>query len=181
MKKINLLLALFLTSTSLIFSQSFLGGHFSTKEAILSNTLNPAAGIAGDVKWQANFIGFNTEVGNNYFSINGKLKGIAKNFDKDKYIGQNLDGKQKELHVNLGILGPGGFVRIKKKNAITFGTRVRAISTFNDINQDFVYSMYNHFEDILQWLPSFKDDRVAAAVNVYSEFYAGYARTIKLG
>lgn len=181
MKKINLLLALFISSTSLLFSQSFLGGHFSTKEAILSNTLNPAAGIAGDVKWQANFIGFNTEVGNNYFSINGKLKGIAKNFDKDKYIGQNLDGKQKELHVNLGILGPGGFVRIKKKNAITFGTRVRAISTFNDINQDFVYSMYNHFEDILQWLPSFKDDRVAAAINVYSEFYAGYARTIKLG
>ena len=180
-KKINLLTALLFACATSIFSQSYLGGHFSTKDAILSNSLNPAAGIAGDVKWQVNFFGFNTEVGNNYFSINGKLKGIAKNFDKDKYIGQNLDGKRKELHVNLGMLGPGGFIRIKKNNAITFGTRVRAVATFNDINQDFVYSMYNHFEDILEWLPNFNDERAAAAVNVYSEFYAGYARTIKLG
>jgi hypothetical protein len=147
---------------------------------MLSNTLNPAAGVAGEMKWQTNVLGFNAEVGNNYFSINGKLKGIVKNWDKDKYIGQNLDGKRKELHINVGIMGPGGFIRIKEKNAITFGSRVRAVGTFNDINQDFVYSMYNHFEDILQWLPNFNDERAAAGINVYSEFYAGFARSINL-
>ncbi len=174
------LLVCILSTVSISYSQSYLGGHFSTKDAILSNTLNPAAGVAGEMKWQANVLGFNAEIGNNYFSINGKLKGIVKNWDKNKYIGQNLDGKRKELHLNLGIMGPGGFVRIGKNNAITFGSRVRAIGTFNDINQDFVYSMYNHFEDILQWLPNFSDERAAAAVNVYSEFYAGYARSIQL-
>ncbi len=163
------------------FSQSYLGGHFSTRDAILSNTLNPAAGVAGEMKWQVNLLGFNTEIGNNYFSINGKLKGIAKNWDKDKYVGQNLDGKRKEMHINIGMMGPGGFIRIKKNNAITFGSRVRAITTFNDLNEDFVYSMYNNFNDILQWLPNFDDERAAAAVNVYTEFYAGYARSINLG
>ena len=64
---------------------------------------------------------------------------------------------------------------------ITFGTRAKAVATFNDLNQDFVYSMYNHFEDILQWLPNFTDERAAAAVNVYSEFYVGYARSLNLG
>ncbi len=181
MKKNIFFITLLLVSVSTLFSQAYLGGHFSTKDAILSNSLNPAAGIAGDIKWQVNLLGVNTAIGNNYFSINGNLKGIAKNFDKDKYINQNLDGKRKELHANVGILGPGGFIRIKKNNAITFGSRVRAVSTFNDINEDFVYSMYNHFEDILQWLPNFTDERATAAVNIYSEFYAGYARTIKLG
>ena len=159
----------------MLFGQSFLGGHFSTKDAILSNSLNPAAGIAGDMKWQVNLIGFSTEAGNNYFSINGKVRDLARNFDKVVNVGQNLDGKRKQLHVNLGILGPSGFIRIKKNNAISFGVKARAVATFNDINQDFVYSMYNHFEDILQWLPNFTDERATAAVNVYHEFYAGYA------
>ena len=165
----------------MLFGQSFLGGHFSTKDAILSNSLNPAAGIAGDMKWQVNLIGFSTEAGNNYFSINGKVRDLARNFDKDVNVGQNLDGKRKQLHVNLGILGPSGFIRIKKNNAISFGVKAKAVATFNDINQDFVYSMYNHFEDILQWLPNFTDERATAAVNVYHEFYAGYARSFKLG
>ncbi|MBP8193014.1 MAG: hypothetical protein KAX69_05365, partial [Chitinophagales bacterium] len=153
----------------------------STKDAILSNSLNPAAGIAGDMKWQVNLIGFSTEAGNNYFSINGKVRDLARNFDKNINVGQNLDGKRKQLHVNLGILGPSGFIRIKKNNAISFGVKAKAVATFNDINQDFVYSMYNHFEDILQWLPNFTDERATAAVNVYHEFYAGYARSFKLG
>ncbi len=165
----------------MLFGQSFLGGHFSTKDAILSNSLNPAAGIAGDMKWQVNLIGFSTEAGNNYFSINGKVRDLARNFDKNINVGQNLDGKRKQLHVNLCILGPSGFIRIKKNNAISFGVKARAVATFNDINQDFVYSMYNHFEDILQWLPNFTDERATAAVNVYHEFYAGYARSFKLG
>lgn len=181
MKKYSLLLGLFFICSQVLFSQSYLGGHFSTQDAILSNSLNPAAGIAGDMKWQVNFLGLSSEIGNNYFSINGKLRGIVSNWDKNKYIGQNLDGKRKELHTNINVLGPGGFIRIKKNNAITFGTKVRAVATFNDLNQDFVYSMYNHFEDILQWLPNFTDERAAAAVNVYGEFYAGYARTIKIG
>ena len=48
MKKNKLLLGLLLISSSMLFGQSFLGGHFSTKDAILSNSLNPAAGIAGE-------------------------------------------------------------------------------------------------------------------------------------
>lgn len=176
-----ILLFLIFSATQLSFSQAYLGGHFSTRDAILSNTLNPAAGVAGEMKWQVNLLGFNTEIGNNYFSINGKLKGIAKNWDKDKYVGQNLDGKRKELHVNVGIMGPGAFIRIKKNNAITFGSRVRAVSTFNDVNEDFVYSLYNNFNNILEWLPNFSDERIAGAVNVYTELYAGYGRSINFG
>lgn len=180
--KNKILVGLFLlASNTLLNAQNYLGGHFSTKEAILSNTLNPAAGIAGEMKWQANFIGLNTEVGNNYFYINGKLKGIAKNWDKDKYVGQNLDGKRKQAHVNLSVLGPSAFIRIKEKNALHFGIRARAIVTANDLNQDLVYSLYNNFEDILSWLPSFTDERATAAVNVYSEIYAGYARSFNFG
>jgi hypothetical protein len=181
MKKIQLLSATLLLVCTISFSQSYLGGHFSTREAILSNNLNPAAGIAGEMKWQVNLVGFSTEAGNNYFSLDGKIRDIAKDFDKDIHIGENLDGKRKELHANIGINGPAGFIRIKKNNAITFGTRAKAVATFNDLNQDFVYSMYNHFEDILQWLPNFTDERAAAAVNVYSEFYVGYARSLNLG
>ena len=103
MKKLNLLLVIICCYIS-SQAQNFLGSHFSTRDAILSNNINPAAGIAGEMKWQANLIGFNTEVGNNYFFIKGKLKGIAKDFDKDKYVGQNLDGKRKDIDIQIIIL-----------------------------------------------------------------------------
>lgn len=182
MKKNSILSILFfLSGVFSSFGQSFLGSQFTPREAILSNSINPAAGVAGAMKWQVNLMGFSTEVGNNYFSINGKLIGIAKNFDKDVNIGQNLDGKRKQLHINATVLGPGAFIRFKKSNAIHFGIRARAVATFNDLNQDFVYSLYNHFEQILQWLPNFTDERATAAVNVYSEIYAGYGRSINIG
>lgn len=182
MKKKHLLTLVFLLNiSSIIFGQSYLGGHFSTREAILSNTINPAAGVAGNMKWQVNLIGTSTSVGNNYFSLNGKVMDMIKHFDKNKFIGQNLDGKRKQLGVNADILGPAGFIRIKKNNAIHFGIRARAVASFNDLNQDLAYSLYNHFQDILVWLPNFKDERATAAVNVYSEIYAGYGRSIKLG
>lgn len=175
------LYVLFLFSITQAYSQSFLGGHFSTYEALMSNTLNPAAGVAGTMKWQVNLIGFSAEAGNNYFSIDGKLRNLIRNFDKDKNIGQNLDGKRKQLHVNIGVLGPSGFIRIHKNNAIHFGIRARAIASFNDMNQDFVYSLYNHFDQIMQWLPNFTNERTTGAINVYSEIYAGYGRSIKIG
>ena len=88
MKKSYLLPLLFWLSISKItFGQSYLGGHFSTRDAILSNTINPAAGVASDMKWQVNLIGTSVGVGNNYFSLNGKLMDMIKHFDKDKFIG----------------------------------------------------------------------------------------------
>jgi hypothetical protein len=180
-KEILFSLTLLVCSIHFTFSQSFLGSQFTPREAILSNTINPAAGVAGAMKWQVNLIGFSTEAGNNYFSINGKLRGIVKNFDKEVNIGQNLDGKRKQLHLNATVLGPGAFIRFKKNNAIHFGIKARAVATFNDMNQDLVYSLYNHFEEILQWLPNFSDERATAAVNVYSEIYAGYGRSFNIG
>lgn len=176
MKKIAAFILTLLVYNFTANSQSYLGAHYTTKDAILSNAINPAMGIAGDVKWQVNLLGFNTSVGNNYFFIKG-LKGITKDFDKDKYIGENLDGKRKQLNIDLGFMGPAGFIRIKQNNAISFGIKARAVVTFNDVNQDLVNSLYNHFEDILQWLPNFEDERAAGAVNTYHEIYAGYARS----
>jgi len=163
-----------------IQAQNFIGAHYSTKDAMITNSLNPALPVAGDVKWQVNLLGVNVNAGNNYFGLNG-LKGIAKDFDKETSLIQILDGKRKNLHVNLGFNGPGAFIRIKKTNAITFGVRGRAIATINDMNQDLVYSLYNDFSNILDWAPTFKDERGAGAVNVYHEIYAGFGKSINIG
>lgn len=179
MKNLLALLAAIL-SISTLQAQAFLGAHYTTKDAILSNTLNPAMGIAGDTKWQVNLFGFHTDLGNNYFAIK-QLRGIATDFDKDNDIQQILDGKRKAAHTTLGFTGPGGFVRIKQNNAIHFGVRGKAVATFNDLNEDFVYSLYNNFNEILEWLPAFKDERASAAVNAYHEIYLGYSRSLNIG
>jgi hypothetical protein len=179
MKKQTLFLFLFLLIGT-TQAQNFIGAHYSTKDAIITNSLNPAMPVAGDVKWQVNLLGINANIGNNYFGLNS-LKGIAKNFDTETSLVEILDGKRKNMHVNLGFNGPAGFVRIKKDNAISFGVRGRAVATVNDMNQDLVYSLYNNFENILEWIPAFEDERASGAVNAYHEIYAGYSRTLNFG
>lgn len=179
MKK-HIILVFSLISTIIsLNAQSFIGAHYTTKDAIITNSLNPAMPVASDVKWQVNLFGINSNAGNDYFGIK-TFKGIASDFDKDTHIGEILDGKRKNGHINLGFLGPAFMFKIKENNAISFGVRAKAVLTINDMNQDLVYSMYHNFNDIFDWLPNFKDERAAGAVNAYHEIYAGYSRTINI-
>ena len=84
--------------------------------------------------------------------------------------------------MNVDILGPAGFIRIKN-NAIHFGIEpVPVASSFNDLNQDMIYSAIQSFSGYFSMAAKFfSDERATAAVNAYSEIYAGYGRSIKLG
>ncbi len=160
-------------------SQNFLGAHYSPYDAILSGNTNPALPAACRMRWQVNLFGVSMNLDNNYFAIDGKIRDVASDFDKETSFTQILDGKRKNFHLGTEILGPGGFFKIKN-NAITIGTKMKAVGTLNDFNEDLVYSMYNNFEDILQWLPNFSDERAAGGVIAYHEIYAGYSRTINI-
>lgn len=161
-------------------AQQFNGAHYSTKDAILSSYINPAMPIAGDVKWQVNLIGIDANVGNNYFALNGSLKDLISNFDRTTSLKQILDGKRKHMLLEGTVQGPAAYMNIKN-NGISFGIRAKMTATFNDFNEDLVYSLYNDFEDILQWLPNFENERASGAVNAYHELYFGYSRSIDIG
>ncbi|HMU97974.1 MAG TPA: DUF5723 family protein [Chitinophagales bacterium] len=178
MKKI-LSALLFIIVVYNINAQAFLGAHYTTKDAILTNSLNPAMPAASSMKWQVNLFGININAGNNYLGIQS-FKGIASNFDKDVNIGEILDGKPKDAHIGLGFNGPAFMIKIKKNNAISIGVRGRGVATINDLNEDLVQSMYHNFKDIFEWAPHFKDDKLTGGANVYHEIYAGYSRTINI-
>lgn len=178
MKNYILVLALFILSLT-TKAQPFAGAHYLANDAILSNIINPAFPAASDMKWQTNFFGFDASLGNNHFSLVGKPKDWVKHWDKNAYVQENLDGKPKNLYIGLNVMGPSFMYKIKN-NTISFGTRARAITTFNDLDENFITSLYNDFSHIQNWISSFNDTRLTGSINVFHEFNAGYARTIKL-
>ncbi|MCB9032773.1 MAG: hypothetical protein H6553_02935 [Chitinophagales bacterium] len=180
MKKYFFILIILIGLSNKIIAQAFNGAHYSTKDAILSSYINPAMPIAGDVKWQVNLIGFDANVGNNYFALDGSLKDLISNFDRATSLKQILDGKRKHMLIEACIQGPAAYFNIKN-NGISIGVRAKMNATFNDFNEDLVYSLYNDFEDILNWLPSFSNERASGAVNAYHEIYFGYSRSINIG
>jgi hypothetical protein len=159
-------------------AQSFLGAHFSTKDALIGSSLNPAIPAVSDVKWQVNLFGFGVNVGNNYFGIN-QLKGIAKNFDTETSLIEILDGKSKNARFNLGFNGPAVAFKVKN-NAVNFGVRGRGVVAVDNMNEDLVYSLYHNFQDIFSWVSEMNSGRITGAVNAYHELFAGYSRTINL-
>jgi hypothetical protein len=176
--RINILIIL-LALIHALPAQTYLGAHYSTYDAILSGNTNPAMPAATDMKWQVNLFGVSMNLNNNYFAIDGKIRDVIQNFDQETSFTQMLDGKRKNLHLGAEIMGPAGFFNIKG-NAITIGTKAKAVGSLNDFNENLVYSLYNDFEDILNWIPSFTDERASGGVVAFHEIYAGYSRTIDL-
>ncbi len=178
MKKV-LSVIIILLVTSAIKAQPFAGAHYLSNDAILTQIINPAFPAASDMKWQTNLFGFDASLGNNHFSLVGKPKDWIKHWDKNAYVQENLDGKPKNLYIGFNVMGPSFMYRIKK-NTISFGTRVRAITTFNDLDENFITSLYNDFSHIQNWISNFSDTRLTGSVNVFHEFNLGYARSFKL-
>ncbi|MBK7640032.1 MAG: hypothetical protein IPJ22_08325 [Bacteroidetes bacterium] len=76
---------------------------------------NPANLVGSKLKWQVNIIGFDVNAQNDYLFLKGKLIGMASNFDQDVNVGENLNGKPKDLSFGLDTRLPSFSFKIKKK------------------------------------------------------------------
>lgn len=160
------------------YGQSFLGPHTSNFDPLKMVYFNPAGMANSEMRWQVNILSFDVRGSNDFISLNG-LKGIVRDgeFDRFKYFSENFNGEPVYIQADVDARGPG-FMFAFGKNAIAFSTRSRAIASINDLDETFASSLFRYKDQLIQYLPSFADERISAGLNAYNEIGIAYSRSI---
>lgn len=158
-----------------IKAQKVAQSYVSNFNALESGNFNPALYASNNMQYHIGFAGFYSNIANNYLEVS--IKNIA-NFDRYRDLIEDLNGKDKFVHLENEISGPGAMFRINDKNAFSIATKARMILSVSDFQEDFATSLYNHAEDVLLWLPNFDDFRATIGLNAYHEIKLGYARQL---
>lgn len=158
------------------YAQSFVGPHISQFDPLKAVYFNPAALPNSEMRWQVNILSADISVGNDFLRV-ATLKGIFKDFDPYNFFEVNMDGRSKNLNINSDIRGPG-FMLNFGKNSIAVGTRIREVASVNDLNEDLAYSLFHHYNDLMSYVPEFKNENTSAAVNAYAEYSVAFARKL---
>lgn len=176
LRSISILISCTVVCISSIHAQTFLGAHVSQYDALKMVYFNPGALPNSEMRWQVNVLSFDITAANNAVKMNS-LKGIVRDFDQNKFFTVIQDGKKKNIHVNTDVRGPGFFFAFGK-NAISFGTRARAIASINDLDEDLAYSLFHYQNNLLDYIPNIQNSNVSGAANAFLEYSASYARKI---
>lgn len=176
-RKISCLLLMFAFFCCItLHGQSFLGLHTSNFDPLKNVYYNPAILSGSDLRWQLNVLSVDINAGNDYIRV-GKLRGVVRDFDRNINFPEILNGQSKNLNLNADIQGPGFMMQIGK-NAFAITTRARIVTSVNDVNEGMASSLYNHGKQLLQYVPSFQDDRITAAMHQYTELGLAYSREL---
>ncbi|MCO5233512.1 MAG: hypothetical protein LC105_00135 [Chitinophagales bacterium] len=170
------LLLLIINFTFLAHGQSFIGPHLSQYDPLKATYFNPASLPNSELRWQVNILSADVTVGNDLIKLS-TYKGIFKDFDPYQFFDINMNGKDKNISINSDIRGPGFMVNFGK-NSIAVGTRIREVSSINGINEELAYSLFHHYNDILNYIPNFTNEKATAAVNAYGEYSLAFARKL---
>jgi hypothetical protein len=179
MQRLALTLGILFISKICIQAQSFAGIHTSNYDPLKLTFFNPAAMANSNMRWQVNIASFDIKASNDFIYLNS-LKGIIKDegeWDHTRYFKERFNGQPKNIQAELDLRGPS-FMFSFGKNAVSLATRTRGIVAINDIDERFASSLFNYQDNLIQYLPSFTDERVNAAFNSYSEISFSYARHI---
>lgn len=181
MKKYFLVLLACFLAVSSSFSQSFRGIHSSNYDALRNQTFNPALPGTSMQKWQFNLVGIDADINNDYFSLNGKLKDLISNFDKDINLVQNKSKSDANVAVTTDILGPAFFFSTKKIGSFGLYTRARSIITANNVSTGLISSVIDDPNNIYKWVSEIDDISLDVNAHVFGEIGIGYSIPIKLG
>jgi long-subunit fatty acid transport protein len=176
MKKILTIIAIVFAS-NFIQAQNSAGLNSSTFDGLQAGAYNPAALVGAIPAWEVNIVSANINVGNNYLYIK-KLKGIAKDFEAAEDIGEKLNGKEKDVNLDINVMLPSFYVNIKEKNAFALRTNAHVITTIKGLDEDLAKVLYQNKDSILDFLPNFNDERISGAANAYASIDLTYAREL---
>ncbi|MCO5249065.1 MAG: DUF5723 family protein [Chitinophagales bacterium] len=156
-------------------AQAFMGPHLSQYDPLKVTYFNPGALTNSDLRWQINILSTDFTVGNNMVKT-ASLKGIFKEFNPWSFFKINMDGERKYLNLHSDIRGPSFLINFGK-NSIAVGSRIKEVSSINDLNEDLAYALFNYYDDFLSY-PDLKNERFSVSINAYAEYNIAFARKI---
>jgi outer membrane protein OmpA-like peptidoglycan-associated protein len=165
----------------IIHAQDYSGYSTGSWAGIHSLHINPANVVDSRYKADINLFTFNAFAANNFIGLDQQAIFNPDRWQEsnpfEKYVTQNFDGSPKYAQLNLRIQGPSFMFNITKKDAIAFTSNVRAFVNADDIDDE----MMSIF---IKGVPSsdygiiFKEDYLAANVNLWAEYGLTYGRVI---
>jgi len=174
----RILFTILLASMSLgLFAQPYTGAHSSNYDPLKAQLFNPALTSTSLIKWSVNVVGVDFHAAQDYLKLSGSISDFS-DFDKDINIIENLNGEDKSGNITVDVQLPSFMVNTPKAGAFSFYTRFRSIIAADNIDEEFLSSIYNDFNNIYNWAGNIQDDELSFNAHVFGEVALGYSRYV---
>jgi hypothetical protein len=174
----NIILFALLVIALQVNGQVYLGAHSSNYDPIKAGMFNPASPATSYMKWEVNVFSVDLSAAQDYLKLVGGISEWVSDFDQDVNVVENLNGESKTGNVTTDFQALGFMLSTKKAGTFNFGTRVRAIVDANNIEENFLSSMYNDANNIYNWAEAINDDNLSLNAHVFGEMAIGYSRYV---
>ncbi|KAF0198498.1 MAG: OmpA/MotB domain-containing protein [Bacteroidetes bacterium] len=162
--------------------QEFLPFSQSTYSGVSGLMLQPASIADSRYRFDMVFFGTNFLVSNNYLAFRREAFYNPGRWDEDnfkeKYVFENLNGKDKSGIINIGMILPSFMVNLNEKSALAFTTRIRGFSNVDNITEDFAKLAYEDFNYEPLLYKNLTNANFSIQVNYWAEFGVTFARVI---
>jgi outer membrane protein OmpA-like peptidoglycan-associated protein len=163
-------------------SQEFMPFALSNYAGVSGVGLQPASIVDSRYRFDMVFLGGNFLFSNNYVALKSEAMFKPKHWGdddfRDKYVVENLDGKDKSGVVGFTMLLPSFMLNLSDRSAIAFTTRVRGMSNVDNITEDLAVFAYNNFDYEPLLYKNLTNANFSMQGNVWAEIAFTYANVI---
>ncbi len=186
MKKLTfsviIITSLFILSGKKAISQEFMPFAHSNYAGVSGLALQPASIVDSRYRFDMVLFGVNSVFSNNYIAFDKKafLKSTTWDEDnfKEKYMYENLNGKDKSGISTIGVIFPSFMVNLSDKSALAFSSRIRGILNIDNITEELAKLAYEDFNYEPFLYKELTNANFNLQANYWAEFSATYANVL---
>ncbi|MGB5417449.1 DUF5723 family protein [Algibacter sp.] len=172
----NLSFLLFLTFTTQLFAQSYVGHSVDNYSGIHGLVSNPSNVVDSRLKADINFISASVFGGSDYFGLNvGDIIKSEGGFDFETDA-EKFPSDANNFFLNADILGPSFMFNLSPKSSIGVVSRVRAFFNINNISGELYENISDNFdvgEDF-----DFNSENLTGTIHAWAEIGLVYGRIL---
>jgi hypothetical protein len=172
-------------------AQDYLGFSHSNYAGIHGVYSNPASFADSRYSLDLNILGVNLDFQNDFLELRNKgflgLGTLRESYDdwtdfRQRALIVNYDGTENgqtaNLRLALDVLGPAAVFSLSPDDAIALGARYRTMVNFDNLGAEVARLALDEFVYPPLWEQDFESDGASLNAAAWTEYFAGYARTV---
>lgn len=174
-----------MTKTPLLFSLLFLTAHLTSAQSYMGYAMDNYSGLHGTLHNPGNLGDSRTKWDFNLFSVSGTLATDYTNITLNnltELLGDDgFDGLDRfvsdrnDILLDADILGPSLQFSLNEKSSVALFTRIRVVSNFNNVNGEFLESIYDGFPTTSF---AFQQENLDFTTHAWGEVGLSYGRVL---
>lgn len=171
-----LFLLFFLLTSSLTWSQSYIGHSIDNYAGVHGVIYNPSSVVDSRLRADINLLSASSFVGSDYFSIDfNRLTNLTGGFEFDEIFEKNPKNDN-QFFLNADVLGPSVLFNLNSKSSMALTTRVRAFFNLNNLNGLLYESVTDNFNEDENF--NFELNNFTGTTHVWGEYGLTYGRIL---